>query len=184
MTDQSLISRSTRAKRLFVISAGIGAGITLAIVAVTFAAFWYRSRPVKPGPWNRTAITAEFTGLSVEISGPLVSTFRYSAENHTGHDYELPANGSIYKILAERKGLERDGTLQWAGGRFLPAEQKINIAIQIEYPGASDTDRNDPEKLTAFMKRRLAEIEGFAALDEANRYEIRFLIPKPPDTKP
>lgn len=184
MTDESLIKRSASVKRLFVVSAGIAAGVTLAIVTVAIVAFWYTSRPVKPGAWDRTAIMAQYTGLSVKTSDPLVFTFRYSVENHTGLDYNFPTPTNIYKILPEGKGLERDESLRWGDATSLPAGQKINIAIQIEYEfrEASEGDRNDPEKLTEFVKRRLAEIEGFAALDEAKRYEITF--PKPPDAKP
>jgi hypothetical protein len=172
-------------KNLFVISAGIGAGVTLAVVAVAVVFFWYTNRPVKAPPWNRTAVTAKYTDLYLTTGQPLVFTFRYTLENHTGHDYELPSSGSIYKILAEGKGLERDTTLKWDGGTSLPAGQKINIGIQIQYPYSetySRDEKENSEKLNAFTNRRLAEIDGFAALDEVNRYEIRF--PKPPDEKP
>lgn len=168
-------------KKLFVISAGISAGVTFAVVLVAVAFFWYANRPVKARPWNETAVTAKYTDLYVTTGQPLVFTFRYTLENHTHHDYELPSSGSIYKILADGKGLDRDATLKWEGGTSVFAGQKVNVGIHVEYEyreGNADLD----EKLRAFAKRRLSEIEGFAALDQVNRYEIRF--PKPPDVKP
>jgi hypothetical protein len=177
MTDQS--SPPAWWKKLFVISMGVGAGVTLGLVVAVF--FWYTNRPVKVRPWNQTAITAKYTDLYLTTSRPLVLTFRYTLENHTDQDYELPSSGSIYKVLTGGKGLDRDESLKWEGGTSVLAGQKVNVGIHVEYQytgGNTDSD----EMLTAFTKRRLSEIDGFAALDQLNRYEIRF--PKGPDPKP
>jgi len=59
-------------------------------------------------------------------------------------------------------------------------DAEVNVGIHVEYEyteGTADLD----EKFNAFTKGRLSEIEGFAALDQLNRYEIRF--PKPPEVK-
>ena len=94
----------------------------------------------------------------------------------------MPAQTTIYKILAEGNGLERDDTLRLVSGASLPTEQKIIIEIQIEHKYLGpEAERNNAEKLTELVNRRLAEIEGFRVLDETNRYEITF--PKPPDAK-
>jgi hypothetical protein len=180
MADQSSRPQSWW-KRLFVVSAGVSAGITFAVIVVALAFFWYTNRPVKARPWNQTAVTAKYTDLYLTTGRPLVLTFRYTLENHTDHDYELPSSGSIYKVLADAKGLDRDGSLKWDGGTSVLAGQKVNVGIHVEYEYTGEnTDLN--EKLTAFINRRLSEIDGFAALDQLNRYEIRF--PKPPDIKP
>jgi hypothetical protein len=185
MADQPLIPRSVRWKELFVVSAGIGAGVAVAVIALAVAAVWYTSRPVKARPWNQTAITAKYADLDVTKGQRLVLTFRYTLENHTHHDYELPNSAGIYKVLPEGKGLERDAKLKWDGGTSLPAGQKINVGIQMEYAyteGYSSEQWDNDAKLNAFIIRRLSEIDGFAALDEINRYEIRF--PLPTDVKP
>jgi len=107
-------------------------------------------------------------------------TFGYTLENHTGRDYELPAASYIYKALANGKGLQQDVTVKWEGGTSIPAGQKVHIGIQIayEYP---DGQPKLGDQFDAFTHRRLAEIEGFVALDQVNRFEIRF--PKPPTMK-
>src|SRR5262249_39145432 len=179
MTDQS--SSPAWWKKLFVMSLGVGAGVTLAFIAAAVVFFWYTNRPVTLRPWNQTAITAKYTDLYLTTSRPLVLTFRYTLENHTGRDYELPSSGSIYKVLADGKGLDRDQSLKWDGGTSILAGQKVNIGIHLEYEytgAATDSD----EMLTAFTKRHLSEIDGFAAMDQMNRYEIRF--PKGPEPKP
>jgi hypothetical protein len=168
-------------KKLFVVSAGVSAGVTFAVIVGAVAFFWYTNRPVKARPWNQNAVTAKYTDLYLTTGRPLVLTFRYTLENHTDHDYELPSSGSIYKVLADGKGLDRDASLKWEGGTSVLAGQKVNVGIHVEYEYTADNTDFD-EKLTAFTKRRLSEIDGFAALDQLNRYEIRF--PKPPDIKP
>lgn len=174
-------SSEPRAWRLiFIRAVGIGVGFSLVVAGLLGAVLWYHNRPAPVRPWNRDAITAKYADLYGRTGNPAVMTFRYTIENHSGRDYDLPATDSLYKVLANGKGLERDATLKWDGGPVVPAGQKVNIGIQIEYeyPGGS-TDLD--EKFAAFTKRRLSEIEGFAMLDKVNRYEVRF--PKPPDVK-
>jgi len=185
MTDESLKPQSVQWKQLFVASFGFGAGIAIAVICVAAAILWYTSRPAKVPPWNQNAVTVKYADHYVTTSQRPVFTFRYTLENHTDGDYELPTGDSLYKILPEGKGLERDVSLKWAGGTFLPAGQKVNVGIQIdhEYNEAYPYEQRDNgEQLNAFMNRRLSEIEGFVVLDQVKRYEIRF--PKPPDAKP
>jgi len=51
----------------------------------------------------------------------------------TGRDWTLPTADALYKVLASGKGLERDATLKWDGGPSVPAGQRINVGLQIEY---------------------------------------------------
>ena len=178
MMDEALRDRSNRWRRLFITAAGFGAA--LVVIAAAAVVLWYATRPARVRAWNQSAITAKYADLYLKIGQPLIFTFRYTIENHTGRDYKFPSADSLYKVLADGKGLEKDATLKWDGGTSVPVGQKINIGIQVEYEytdGSPDLDT----KLTAFTKRRLAEIEGFAVLDQVNRYDIRF--PKPPEVK-
>jgi hypothetical protein len=174
MTEQPNTS-SASTKKLFVVSAGATAGAALILVVLVSSVVWYANRPAKARPWNQTAVTAAYSNLYLTTGRPLVFTFRYTLDNHTGLDYQLPGNESIYKVLAEGKGLDRDARLKWEGGTTVLAGQKVVVGIHVEYD-YTDDDSND-EKLAAFAKRALSEIDGFAALDQLNRYEIRF--PKP-----
>jgi len=134
--------------------------------------------------WNPRAITAQFADMYVNTGQHLTGTFHYTLENHTQHDYQLPGESALYRVLAGGKGLQRDKTLKWVSISPVPLGQRINVGIQLEFEyteGYPYTDRDNPQKLNSFMKRRLEELDGFMALDEANRYEIRF--PKPPGPK-
>jgi len=170
-----------RWKKWFAIGAGIGAGAIVAVTAVLVVILWYSSRPTPARPWNRTAITATFADLYLtQHQDRIVLTFRYTLENHTGRDWRLPGSDALYKVLPKDKGLERDPTLKWDGGPSVPAGQHINVGLLIEYPYRDGTGKPN-EKLNNFTNRRLSEIDGFAALDEANRYDLR--LPKPPEGK-
>jgi len=179
MSDET--PKTMRWKRLFIASAGITVGLVLGLALVLGGAVWYSTRPAKPRPWNPNAITAQFTDVYVQTGEHVTATFQYSLENHTDNDYHLPSDTSLYRALAGGKGLQRDKTLRWVDMSPVPVRQKINIGIEVTfeytqaYPYAA---RENLEKLNVFMKRRLEEIDGFVALDQANRYEIRF--PKPP----
>src|SRR5512139_4271356 len=164
--DQSP-EKTARWKILFIRAAGFGAGVTLVAVVAVGLVVWCINRPTAMRPWNREAVTAKYTNLYVRTGQPLVFTFRYTLENHTGRDYELPATDNLYKVLANGKGLERDANLKWDVGTTVPAGQKVNVGIHVEYEYTEGTA--DLEKLNAFTKRRLSEIDGFAALDQPNR---------------
>jgi hypothetical protein len=104
-------------KRPFIVSAGLGAGAAAVVLAVAVATVWYTTRPARARPWDPGAVDARFSGMSLTTSQPLVMTFSYTVENHTGRDYELPPSSSIYKALAAGKGLRQDSTLKWDAAR-------------------------------------------------------------------
>jgi hypothetical protein len=166
-----------RWKALFIRAAGFGVGFAVIILTVGGAALWYINRPAPMRPWDRQAITAKFADLYGTSGNPMTMTFRYTVENHTDRDYQLPPSASLYKVLANGKGLEQDPTLRWDGATMIPAGQIVNIGIHIEYEYPGGSTEID-EHLTEFTDRRLGEIEGFAALDQLSRYDMRF--PKPP----
>ena len=176
-TSQSEVPASRVWKRLFIVSAGLGAGAAAFVLAASVATFWYTTRPARARPWDTRAVDARFSGMSLTTSQPLVMTFSYTVENHTGRDYELPPSSSIYKALSDGKGLRQDSTLKWDGGTLVPAGQKVDISIQVAYEYPNGPPQLNDE-LNAWTNRRLAEIDGFVALDQTSRFEIRF--PKPP----
>lgn len=172
---------SNRWKRWFAIGAGFGAGAVVTAFLTTAIVIWYSNQPATARPWNKKAITATYADFYLAIQGQRATfTFRYIVANSTGRDWTLPPIDALYKVLANDKGLERDATLKWDGGPLIPVGQPINIGLQIEYDYTEWTDP-PPEVLKQFVDGQLKGIEGFAALDEVNRYDVRF--PKPPETK-
>lgn len=172
---------SNRWKRWFAIGAGFGAGAVVALLLTAASLIWYSNRPASARPWNKKAITATYGDFFLTIQGERTTfTFRYVLENHTGRDWTLPSVDALYKVMANDKGLERDTTLKWNGGPVIPVGQRINVGLQIEYDYTGGANPA-PAILKTFVDERLAKIEGFAALDEVNRYDLR--LPKPPEIR-
>ena len=181
-------------KATFLRAAGFGAGVAVVALAAIGGGAWYAMHPPVVGPWNRDAVTAKYADLYVRFqqksaldaiaprtaSALLLFTFRYTIENQSGRDHVLPSADSVYRVLVNGKGLERDTSVRWDGGPSVPSGQSVNVGIQVEYECPEGTGELD-EKLNEFTKRRLSEMEGFVALDQVNRYEINF--PKPPEVK-
>lgn len=155
----------------------VGAGAAVAVFLAAASVIWYSNQPASIRPWNKKAIAATYVDCFRSIQGERTTfTFRYVLENHTDRDWPLPPVDALYKVLANAKGLERDATLKWVGGSVIPVGQRMNVGLQIEYayPGGADPA---PAILKIFVDERLSRIEGFAALDAVNRYELR--LPKP-----
>jgi hypothetical protein len=166
-------------KRIFIRSAGIGSGFALTILIVI--AFWsyYTSLPKTPKPWNNTAIKASFSELSMNAGESLIANFQYIVENTTPYDYNFPNDGeAAFIILPKTKGLSKDHELTWDRGTFLPTGQKVAISFKLTYHYGEysfpKSDKENIDKLSSFMNRRLKEIDGFVILDKENRYQINF----------
>ena len=157
---------------------GFGAGFAVAITLLIGGWTYLESLPSTPKPWNRGAVTASFADLFVEAGDRIVVTFRYTVENKTMQDYYLPSdNQSVLTILPSEKGYASEPELGWDRGAYIPANQKIAVSFRMIYDyndAYPKTDSNNVNKMNAFLKRRLKEIEGFAILDKEHRYEIMF----------
>jgi hypothetical protein len=97
-------------------------------------------------------------------------------ENTTDRDYTLaPENISIMEALPENKGLGPNSSVSLAESVFIPAKHKVKITIYktIDYTDSFPvTSRDNLEKLTAFVGKRLEELAGFAIFDKASRFTI------------
>ena len=161
--------------RLF--SVVCGAGIVAAAL-LTARTTWSSKPETAARAWNRDAILAKYVDFYLTIEGQRTTfTFRYLLENRTGHDWSIPGGDALYKSLANGKGLQRDSTLRWEGGPRIPVGQPINVGLQIDYD-YSEGANPAPAVLKKFIDNRLEGIDGFVALDEVNRYDVR--LPKPP----
>src|SRR6266849_883504 len=76
-------------KRILLKAAGFGAGAVVGTAMVVALFFWYTTRPVKPKPWNRGAITADYYRVLTTDQPDSKMEFEYVLENKTDKDYEL-----------------------------------------------------------------------------------------------
>lgn len=165
-------------QRIFFRAAGFGAGFAASLVLAIGGWLFYQSFPETPKPWNRDVIKATFADLLMNPDERPVATFRYTLENTTPHDYYLPSDGkSAFIILSEGKGMSQDEELVWDNGAYLPSGQKVTVSFRVTYDyndSYPKEDRDNIDKLSKFMSRRLKRIEGFTVLDREKRYQITF----------
>jgi hypothetical protein len=115
----------------------------------------------------------------VNTGDPLLAFFRYIIQNTTPYDYCLPNDSEAAFIqLPNTKGLAKDYEITWDKGTCVPTGQKVAVSFRLSYDYSKysfpKSDRDNIEKLSAFMNRRLSEIDGFVILDTRNRYQINF----------
>ena len=175
-------------KRILLRAAGFGAGAVAATAIVAALLFWYTTRPVKPKPWNRTAITAEYYRVSTSDEHDSKLQFEYVLENKTDKDYEIKAY-SAPRIAARLEdtnsltGFADENVIVLKLPVFVPARQKTRISITtpsygfstLTHPTSSST-RDEWHKyyleLTAHVTKTMSNLDGFVLFDENNRYEV------------
>jgi hypothetical protein len=169
-------------KRIVLASASFGVGFAIAISAIWVCVVWYKSRPQ---PWIDTALKGHFEGLSFKTQpheGSYVVEFLYNVENHSGRTYEFnPTNLAVLAVLTEGNALSKEaGEYQTSdttidGTDFIPAQGKARFRIRVSYqypPTFTEKDKDDAEKVSKSVDRRLREISGFAIFDHVNHYRI------------
>lgn len=165
-------------QRIFLKAAGLGTGFAAFLVAATASWQVLQSLPETPKPWNRDAIKATYADLYMNTGDRPVATFKYTLENTTPHDYHLPSDQkAAFVVLPNGKGMSQEEELTWDKGAYVPPGQKVSVSFHITYDyneAYPKSDRDNLDKLSKFMARRLNELEGFAVLDRANRYQVTF----------
>jgi hypothetical protein len=165
-------------QRTFFRAAGFGAGFAGFLSIAIAGWLFYQSLPDTPKPWNRDVIKATFVNLRMNPGERPVATFKYTLENTTPHDYYLPSDGkSAFILLPDGKGMSQDEELVWEKGVYLPSGQKVTVSFRVIYDyndSYPKVDRDNIDKLSKFMSRRLKDLDGFTVLDRENRYQITF----------
>jgi hypothetical protein len=165
-------------KKALVIGVSGGAGFFLVLLLILGGAAFNRS-PVKPaGSWNQNAIKATYVGSQLrQIDKTVAGLFlSYDFENNTDRDYRLTdAPGVvIMSRLKSDHSLSQEELIRLSYPAFLPANQRVRIAIVISYPFVWPAP-GDPaleNKLKDFVKQRLAKVEEFVLFDEGNHCQI------------
>jgi hypothetical protein len=173
-------------KRLVIISASAAAGFALVLAIIVGGLIWYGSRPKPLTAWKTGAIKATFDYVDAEGEKNTI-VFYYTLENTTDFDYQLPAKPStvVMARLEKQKSLSFDDEYtSFDHLPFLPPKQRIRFGIHVAYPyperlspGASHEEGHRfREKLAAYVKTELANLNGFVLFDKENRYQIE--LPK------
>jgi len=160
-------------------SIGAGVGFAFTLSAISSMLFWYSNRPKPEKPWNSSAIKAIGTGTQFSAqTDRLVCDFRYSLQNATGKDYKPPSDVKLMERLAQDMSYRDVPNMVLEQNLYIPSGQKVNVSIilPIMYSdfNFSQEKANDEKQLSAFVDRRLAEIDGFVLFDTTSRYKVDF----------
>ncbi len=168
-------------KKALVIGASAGAGffLLLLLLFLILTGAGFNSSPVKPpGSWSQNAIKATYVGSQLrQIDKTLTGLFLfYDLENNTDRDYRLADTPGVVIMSRLKSGhsLSQEELIRLSYPAFLPANQRVRIAIEISYPFVWPAP-GDPaleSKLKDFVKQRLAKVEEFVLFDEVNRCQV------------
>jgi hypothetical protein len=167
-------------KRLVIISVAGGVGVALTFALIVGGLIWFQSLPKPPKAWNERAIRASYVDTIVEQTdrGNAALVFYYDIQNDTDFDYRLDDSSSIVIMqeLGTESSLSAEKHIKLEYPVFVPAKHRARIALSLshafEWP--DETDPAFQKKVSGFVKRRLADVEGFVLFDETRRYQINF----------
>jgi len=166
-------------KKLLVVGVASGAAFALVLCVAVGAILWFQSRPK---PWNTEAVKASYATLEFLMdSDSFVVEFGYDLQNNTNRDYRID-NGHLVVLarLPDGDALSRNfGHYQHSdpsvAPTFLPAKAKTRITLSVpyEYPfDLTPTERQDIDKVSPSVGRRLKELNGFVIFDQSEHYQI------------
>jgi hypothetical protein len=93
-------------KKILLRATGFGAGFALAAAIILGVFVWWSGRPVKTKPMNTRAVTATFSGMTIQTRADVFHfDLTYGLRNNTDKDYQLPSLGRFMIVNPENKGL-------------------------------------------------------------------------------
>jgi len=181
-------------KKLFIRSAGFGAGFCLSLAIILGAGLWFNSRPKPPIPWDENKIVCETPpGFGVTDDNKSVE-FIYSCENKSDIDYQhdtfadmkvsgLLSTGELTKPITKKE----DGILVETP-IFIPSKQKAHISITINKSSlpkknSTETDEQYHENIRNILNTDWSSVDKIVIYDTKNHYRINFPKWSPVKTK-
>jgi hypothetical protein len=162
-------------KNLLVVGVAFGAAFALVLGAI----LWFQSRPKS---WNTEAVKASYATLEFLMdSDSVVVEFGYDLQNNTNRDYRIDNSHLVVLArLPDGDALSRKfGHYQYSdpsvAPTFLPARGKTRIILSVpyEYPfDLTPTERQEIDKVSPSVGRRLKELNGFVIFDQSEHYQI------------
>jgi len=165
-------------KSLLIAGGVAGAGLLLLLGLTVGGTAINRARNGAAKPWNDKAFKANYVASQLKESGTASAKLilYYDLENLTDVDYHLAQGPGlvIARELVSGGGLSQEEPILLSYPAFLPAGQRVRIAIEVTQPFAWPSE-NDPTYVTRlrdFVKERLANTRAFVVFDEASRCRI------------
>lgn len=168
-------------KIVFLKAVGFGVGFGVCVLVLGCAIYWYMHRPK---PWNSAALKGTFAGMDFQTQ-PQQPDYKvnveFDIENTTNRDYEFsPYNLTLLCLneggsLSKEVGNYQSGEATIDGPAFIPSHGKGRVTVHLAYlypPEFTAKDKNDVEKVTPSVGRRLKEINGLVLFDKSQFYRI------------
>jgi hypothetical protein len=162
-------------------AAGLGAGLGFTVAVIILSVGWWVNRPVKPKPWDKTAITANLRNAHNE-DGKISLT--YELENHTDKDLRMVDSSGLHITLRMSDAIVAqnvDNYVTIATPIFIPARQTALVILRTTFPVSDDTAKKltqeeDVNKQTDILLTPIAQewanLNGVVIFVESDRYEI------------
>ena len=166
-------------RNFFVLASLAGAALVLLTIWLTRAAAFKGRHSETFKSWNREAIKATYVASQLKELDKTHSTLTlsYDLENNTDSDYRLNVGPDvvIQSRLKSGGSLSQQEPLRLSYPVFVPAQQHARLTIEMTQPFAwpPDEDAAYVDKLRAFVKERLVNVEEFVLFDQASRAEVR-----------
>ncbi len=166
-------------RNFFVLASLAGAALVLPTIWLTGSAGFKGRHSGTLKSWNREAIKATYVASQLKELDKTHSTLTlsYDLENNTDSDYRLNVGPDvvIQSRLQSGGSLSQQEPLQLSYPVFVPAKQHARLAIEMMQPFAwpADEDAAYVDKLRAFVKARLGNVEEFVLFDQASHAEVR-----------
>jgi len=170
-------------KKILLRAAGFGGGFALVGAIILCGLLLWSSRPTKPKPWNKTAITASFNNLRTE--GPQHTiVYEYTLQNNTDADYRLDDDANAHlgfkRMQTDSMDFSDKTFVKAAYPIYIPAKSRVNLELHMPLPYSSDVDYDAPDdvqhdyytKLSHFVAQTISNVNGFVLMDDTARYEI------------
>jgi hypothetical protein len=169
-------------KRIFLRSAGFGAGFALCLAIILGVTLWYQSRPRPPKPWDTKTMQAEYDRTTDQKTTDI--GFRYLLKNNGLEDYRISDAASVQIAIKMGKGVLTpfNRVVSIETPIFIPAGQKTMVFIKLitgtrfqhqlpEHPTAVDEEQY---RKFVFDYLNASQITGFVLFDELQKIEIDF----------
>lgn len=170
-------------KKILLRAAGFGGGFAVVVAIILGVVVWWSGRPVKPKPWNKTAITATFNNLRTEGDKHTI-VYEYTLQNNTDTDYQLSDETDTHlgfkRMQTDSMDFSDKTFVKADYPIYVPAKSRVNLELHMPLPYDSDVDTNAPDdvqhdyytKLSHFVATTISNVSGFVLMDDTARYEI------------
>jgi hypothetical protein len=170
-------------KKVLLRAAGFGGGFAVIGAIILGVAVWWSGRPVKPKPWNKTAITASYEAIVVTGKDNTVDVL-YTLRNNTDEDYKIADDSSIHFGVTTRQfqvtNYQDKDFGKFDYPIFVPAKSQVQVVLHIGLTmvehlkdGATDDEQHDfNTRVAQLMQAAASNVSGFVVLDDNARYEI------------